>query len=274
MQDLRGKNALLTGGSRGIGLCIARALAAEGVNLALAARSPQPLACAARELADMGVRAVAIPADITDDACRTMLVKRAEVELGPIDILVNNAGIADWILFAEQKPEDIVRTIEVNLLAPLLLTRMVLPDMLQRGQGHVVTISSLGGKKGVAYEAAYSASKAGLIEWTNALGMELANTGVHASVICPMTVSDTGEFASYGIPAPWLAGPVLGRQVGAAVVRAIKGNASEVLVRHGPTRPLLMLNALSPALGNWIVKQMGVIKLFREVAAASQRGLF
>ncbi len=182
MKELRGKNALLTGGSRGIGLFIGRALAAEGVNLALAARSADPLRRAARELSAMGVRAMALPADVTDESSRRVLIERTEAELGSIDLLVNNAGIDQWILFARQKQEDIRRIIEVNLLAPLFLTRLVLPGMLERGRGHIVTISSLGGKKGAPYEASYAASKAGLIEWTNALRLELEGSGVGASV--------------------------------------------------------------------------------------------
>jgi short-subunit dehydrogenase len=270
MKELHGKNALLTGGSRGIGLCIGRALASKGVNLALVARSADALQVAAKELAGYGVRTIAIPANLADEDCLRPLVTRVEEKLGAIDILINNAGIDHWILFARQAPEEIALTIQVNLLAPLLLTRLVLPGMLARGQGHIVTISSLGGKKGVPFEASYAASKAGLIEWTNALSLELAGTGVAASVICPMAVCDTGGFASHGIPAPAIAGSVSGTEVAEAVMRAIQQNAQEVLVRHGPTRLLLMLNALSPALGNWIVERMGVIDLFRRIAAESE----
>lgn len=269
MRDLRGKNALLTGGSRGIGLVIARTLAAEGINLALAARSAAALEAVARELAESGIRVVAIPVDVTDPARRQILVDRAEAELGPIDFLINNAGIAEWVQFAHQEPENIVRELEVNLIAPILLARLVLPKMLERGRGKIITLSSLGGKKGIAYEAAYAASKAGLIEWTNALNMELQGTGVSASVICPMTVSDTGEFASYGIPVSRLAGAVSAGRVAEGVLRAMTGNSQEIVVRQGPTKVLIVLNAFSPALGNIIVKRLGIVEVFRKLSEAS-----
>jgi short-subunit dehydrogenase len=238
----------------------------QGVNLALAARSTDQLRAVAEDLAHLGVRAVAVPADITNEASRRALIERAEAELGQIDILVNNAGIAQWVRFAQQKQDDILGIVELNLLAPLLLTRLLLPSMLRRGQGHIATISSLAGKKGLGYEATYAASKAGLIEWTSGLRLELEGTGVSASAICPIYLRDTGGFAAHGHRAPRLAGSVAADDVAQAVVRAIRQDIPEVLVRRSPTRPLLVLNALSPRLGSWIVKRMGAIDLNRRMA--------
>ena len=185
MKEIRGKTAVITGASRGIGVYIAKALAREGVNISLAARSANELESVAQELTRLGAKAVAIPTDITVESDRLSLIRRTKEQLGPIDILVNNAGIVEWTHFYRQKESDIARIVNTNLMAPLLLARMVLPEMIERKSGHVVTISSLSGKKGVPYEAMYSATKAGLFQWANALWLELEGSGVGVSTILP-----------------------------------------------------------------------------------------
>ena len=271
MKDLRGKNAIVTGGSRGIGPYIGRALAAEGLNLALAARLADKLEAVAKELGGLGVRTVAIPTDITDEASRHALIQCAEAELGQIDILVNNAARSPHVVpFARQEQEGVRDTIEVNLLAHLSLTRLLLSGMLERGRGHIVTISSMAGKTGIPYWSVYAASKAAIIAWTNALRVELEGTGVGASVICSSYVSDVGMWAFQGYPAPRLPGPVLAKDVAKAIVRAVRRDVPEVRVASVPTRPLLVLMALSPALGNLIIKAMGVVRLQRQLANQSE----
>ena len=266
MKELRGRSAVVTGASRGIGPYTARALAREGVNLALAARSAEELEKVAQELAGLGVRAVAVPTDVTDDAARRALVERAEAELGPVDILVNNAGIEEVSRFARQAPEGIVKIIETNVIASMLLARQVLPGMLERRRGHIINMASLAGKKGMGFISVYSATKAALIEWTAALRAELEGSGVGVSVICPGFVSQAGMFAGYGRPAPRLAGTVRPERVGSAVVRAIRNDLQEVLVSPSPIRPLLALNTLAPGLGNAVVKRMGIVGMFRGLA--------
>ncbi|MFN8454008.1 MAG: SDR family NAD(P)-dependent oxidoreductase [Anaerolineae bacterium] len=197
MQNLQGKNALLTGGSRGIGPAIAQALARKGVNLALVARSAEQLAAVAQEVSLRGVRAVPIPADISDPAARSALLTRAEAELGPLDLLINNAAIEQVSPFVRQETQDIGRIIETNLTAPMVLTRLVLPGMLQRGRGHIVNIASIAGKKAPPYNAVYGATKAGLIEWTGGLRGELEGTGVSASVVCPGFIAEAVMFVDH-----------------------------------------------------------------------------
>jgi short-subunit dehydrogenase len=211
MKNLRGKNAILTGGSRGMGPVIGRALAREGVNLVLVARTEGLLKEVAADLARVGVRTLAKPADLTDPEARRRLVAEATAELGPIDLLVNNAGVDQVGLFTDFSEADIARMVENNVTTPLMLTRLVLPGMLQRRRGHIVTLAALAGKKGGAYISTYSATKAALIEWNSALREELAGTGVGASVICPSFVSDVGMFAGYKEHAPpTCAGRVVG----------------------------------------------------------------
>jgi short-subunit dehydrogenase len=125
---------------------------------------------------------------------------------GPIDILINNAGI-EWVCeYTKMSAAQIEQMVQTNLIAPLIVSRLVLPEMIARGSGHVVMMSSLGGKKGSPYSATYAATKAGLIEWTSGVREELRGTGVSASVICPGFVSEAGMFAVYGKRAPRLSG--------------------------------------------------------------------
>lgn len=270
MKELRGRTALVTGASRGIGVVIARALAAEGCSLVLAARTADALARVRDELGSRGVKALAVPTDLTVPAERIALVERAQEELGPIDVLVNNAGVVQWTRFEHQSLEDMEWIFATNVLAPFHLARLVLPGMIERGRGHIVTVASLAGKKGVPYEATYGASKAAPIEWTGSLRMELEGSGVGVSVVCPVYVSGIGMFATHGIPAPRLAGSVSPERVAKAVVRAIRSDKQEILVRPSPTRPLLALDALSPGLGNRIIKLMRVPEVHRRLAEETE----
>lgn len=269
MKALRGRNAVVTGASRGIGPCIGRALAAQGVNVALAARSGPQLNAVAHEISGLGVRAIAVPTDVTDEVARQELLDRAELELGPIDILVNDAGILEITEFARQTEEAIRRIVAVNLLAPLLLTRLFLPHMLARRQGHIVTIAAIA--KGIPYEAAYSATKVGLVEWNNALRIELEGTGVSVSAVCPGYVSGAGGFSRFGARVPFLAGASPATEVANAVVRALQNGDQEVLVWPGPARLLLIVNTVSPALGNRIMRLLGITPLQRRLAERAPR---
>jgi short-subunit dehydrogenase len=271
LKDLGGRNALLTGGSRGLGPYIGRALAGEGVNVALTARSEAELRAVAGELAAIGVKAKAIPADVTDAASRMKLLDKVRAEFGGIDILVNNAGIERLSLYTRLSPEFIETMIHTNLVAPLLLTRLLLPEMVRQGSGHIVTISSVGGKKGSPYTATYAGTKAGLIEWTRGLREELRHTGVSASVICPGFVAGAGMFAVYGKRAPRIAGETTPEKVADAVIRSIRKDVGEIIVNPGPIRPMIVLDAIHPSIGAWILRTFGVYDFYRRQAEENER---
>jgi short-subunit dehydrogenase len=256
----------LTGASRGVGVYIARALAAEGVNLVLAARTTDLLDSVARDMTSLGVQAVALTTDITREEDREALVERAERHLGQVDILINNAGIIEWVGYSKQAPDQISKIIETNLVAPLILTRKVLPGMLERGSGHIINNVSMAGKKGIPFEAAYAASKSGLLEWSSAMRIELENSGVGITSILPSIITQVGMSADHGLPAPRLAGAVPPEPVAEAVIRALRTNPQEIIVRSQPTRPLLALAELWPELGDVMLKMMGVVKLQRHLA--------
>jgi short-subunit dehydrogenase len=271
MTSISQKNILLTGGSRGLGPYLARALAQKGANLALVARDEQALQVVCAELQAMGVTAVAIAADLTDTTCLAAVVARARLALGSIDILVNNAALESEGEFELLTGADISKTICLNLEVPLLLTHLLLPEMLARKSGHILNMGSVGGKKGAAYDALYCGTKAAISEWSSGLASEYAGTGVQVSVVCPGYVENAGMFAKFGMKAPAMLGSTTPEKVAAAVVRAIEANQLEVIVNSIPVRPLLALNALSPAFGNWLVAKLGVKELQKRKIALSKQ---
>ncbi len=269
MKDLRGATAVLTGASRGIGVHIARALAAEGVNLSLAARSEAELEAVRTEVAALGVNAIAIRCDVANADDRAALIERTRAELGPIDILVNNAGIETVAHFETADEDDMVRTIDVNLIAAMLLTRAVLPEMLDRKRGHVVNIASGAGKVGVPFGAAYSISKHGMVGLTHSLRCEYHGGDVGFSVVCPAFVSDTGMYDRWeqgGVKAPKIAGRSSPQKVAAVVVSCIHKNRAEVLVNVPPLRPLVVLSNIAPRVTPSLMKLFGYTRTFRRVA--------
>ena len=271
MRDLRGANAIVTGASKGIGVYIAKTLAGRGVNLALAARSAEKLEETRRACEALGVKAIAIPADVSslDDLRR--LVDTARRELGPIDILVNNAGIELTASLVDQSFAQVDGIVRTNLSGPIWLTKLVLPEMIERRRGAVVQVSSLAGKSGEPYGAIYSATKAGLIGLTSALNMELDGTGVKCSAVCPGYVGEAGTWVTQGLKAPSMLKEVPAQKVSDAVMKAI-GGAPLAYVTSGPIRPLLALGELWPGLNLWITRRLGVIKMMRAQAERLQAG--
>lgn len=268
MRDLTGLNVVLTGASRGIGPHIAEALAREQTNLVLASRSQDELDAVAGRLSGLGIKAAAVPTDVSDRSSIESLVEQSSKLLGSIDVLVNNAGIEMTSSYDELQPDEIARVIEVNLIAPMLLTRLVLPGMLERGRGHIVNVASLAGKAGIPYQAPYSASKGGLIRFTQSLRAEYAGRGVSASVICPGFV-DSGMYQranDMGVKAPAMTGVSKVEKVAKAVVDAIRHDRVEAIVNPTPMRPLLAAAELFPSLSEGIVRRMGVNDMFKEWA--------
>jgi NAD(P)-dependent dehydrogenase (short-subunit alcohol dehydrogenase family) len=171
-----GRTALVTGGSRGIGLAIARRLVAEGAAVTITGRDKAALD---RSAAELGCRALV--ADVTDAAAVDALF----AAVGPLDILVNNAGAALSKPFQKHGIEDWNAMLAVNLTSVFLATKAALPAMVERKSGRIVNIASTAGLKGYAYTAAYCAAKHGLIGLTRALAIETARSGVTVNAVCP-----------------------------------------------------------------------------------------
>ena len=176
--DVSGRRVLVTGASRGIGEAIARAFARAGSRVAVVARSEAPLKELASELGGTHVAA-----DLCDPAAVADLVQRVEADGGAVDILVNNAGIDFVGAFASASPADLEQLYRLNLIAPVLLSRQVLPGMLARGEGHIVNVSSLAGTAAFPGLVAYSSSKAGLTHFTAGLRADLRGKPVKTTVV-------------------------------------------------------------------------------------------
>jgi len=268
MKNLRGKNAIVTGASRGLGVYIARTLAQQGVNLALVARSAEKLEETRRSCESIGVRAIAIAADVTSLDDQRRLVAEAEREFGTIDILVNNAGIELVSSFEDLSIEQIDDVIRTNLSAPIWLTKLVLPSMLSRKSGAIVQVASLAGKAPVPYDSIYATTKAGLVNFAESIQGELEGTGVTSSVVCPGFVSEAGMWAdreAAGARRPFTLGTVAPQKVANAVIRAIKGHP-EMIVAAMPMRPLLAVIDLAPRLRVGISRRLGLTATMREEA--------
>src|SRR5436190_2175096 len=188
MNLLKNRVALVTGAGRGIGRAIALAFAAEGAKVALTARTVSELDMAVGEIRAAGGTALALSADLSDRVVPKSLVGEVESKLGPIEILVNNAGIGSS---AGPKPlvefdDDLWhKTLQLNLTAPYLLTKAVLPGMLERNWGRIIMIASINGKIGALHGAAYAASKHGLLGLMRSLAMEVTGQGIAVNAICP-----------------------------------------------------------------------------------------
>jgi short-subunit dehydrogenase len=262
VEELRGRNALVTGAGGGLGAYIARALAAEGVNLALTDLRDDAVGALVNDLNGRGIITARSVADLADPVDRQRLTGWAEEALGPVDILVNNAGLEFGGSFLRLTQEELAATVQVNLLATMDLTRMLLPGMLDRGRGHVVNIASLAGRVPAPYLAAYSATKHGVVGFTQAMRIENGDDPVGFSAVCPSFVSRVGMWARFEdrISAPGIIGTVTPDAVGEAVVRAIRRNLAEVIVSTRPVRPLVWLNAAAPRLAakvgrTWLLKE-------------------
>ncbi|MDZ5648511.1 3-oxoacyl-[acyl-carrier-protein] reductase [Nitrospirillum amazonense] len=182
MFDLTGKTALVTGASGGIGAAIARTLHQAGATVALSGTKVEALEALAAELGD---RAVVVPANLSDPEAVEALAKDAEAKLGQVDILVNNAGLTRDGLILRMKDEDWASVIDVNLTAAFRLSRALVKGMMKRRWGRIIGITSIVGVTGNPGQVNYAASKAGMIGMTKALAAEVASRNITANCVAP-----------------------------------------------------------------------------------------
>jgi short-subunit dehydrogenase len=179
---------ILTGAAGGIGSETAKLLASQGAHLALVGRNSDALAKLSDEINANGGNTFHLCADLLDPDQRNMVVERALDTLRGVDILINNAGQQSFRPFAVEDPAKLEQVVQLNMLTPMLLTRQVLPRMIEHRGGHIVNIGSTFGSIGFAWFAAYSASKFGLRGFSEALRRELADTGIQVTYIAPRAV--------------------------------------------------------------------------------------
>ena len=185
MKNLHRRVALVTGAGRGIGKAVSVSLAKAGCRVVLAARTREQIEAVQKEILSQGGEALAIPTDLTVDEDIQRLVEASQSKWGVVDILINNAGWGKRAPVVGASLTDWDQTFRLNLRAPMVLAKALLPNMIAKREGAVINIGSISGKTGEANGAAYSASKFGLIGFTESLYEEVREHGIKVAVILP-----------------------------------------------------------------------------------------
>ena len=264
-----GRNVILTGASHGIGPYIARALAARRTNLLLVARSEPELAQLARELRSRDTKVSIAAIDLADHHAAKRVVDAALRELGTVDVLVNNAAVELQRRFHTLETDEIETVLRVDLITPIALSRLLLPQMLERGYGRIINISSIAGRVGFPFTEAYAASKDGLIAFGRVLRNDYGRAGVSASAVIVGAVKGAGigqrTLDELGLKTN-TSFMVTPEKVAKAVVRAIAKDKAEIVVMPGPGRLLKALMDLFPGFGPAMNRVSGGDKLIAAVA--------
>jgi short-subunit dehydrogenase len=262
--QLGGQAALVTGATGGIGNAIARALHERGARVLISGRRRDAL----DELAaSLGERTEVLVADLAERDAPTRLAEAA----GPVDVLVANAALPASGRVEDFDHDQIDRALDVNLRAPIQLTRALLPGMLERGHGHVVFVSSLSGKAASPRSGIYSATKFGLRGFAAGLREDVEPMGIGITVVFPGFVRDAGLFADSGVKLPRFVGTRTPEQVAEAVVRGIERERAEVDVAPLGLRVGTRIAGLAPVTAARVQRRLGSEKI-ADALADAQRG--
>jgi short-subunit dehydrogenase len=259
--QLRGSTVLITGATGGLGAAIARALHCEGASLVLTGRRTAVLEPLAQELG-----ATAVAADLSDAED----VQRLADEHADADVVVHNAALPASGPLDDFSLEELDRAIQVNLRAPIALTRLLLPAMKAQGRGHHVYVSSMSAKVPTADASLYAATKLGLRGFSQGLRAELAPVGIGVSTVFPGFVRDAGMFAETGITLPAGVGTSSPEEVAAAVVRAVLRDRGEIDVAPVGVKASGVLNGLFPGVPAKIAAKVDGGRVGSEMAAAQK----
>jgi short-subunit dehydrogenase len=252
---------LLTGASGGIGRAIARAVAPTAGELVLSGRRTDVLDSLAGEL---GARVIACDLSARED------VARLAEQAGPVDVLIANAAVRSGGLLGEFTQEQIDRMLEVNLRAPIALTRALTPGMVERRRGHVVFMSSLQGKASTPVSSIYCAAKFGLRGFALGLREDLRGHGVGVSVVLPGFIRDAGMFADSGVKLPPGVGTRSPEDVAEAVVSAIERDRAEVEVAPIGLRLGAAVAAAAPGLSAAVSRRLGSERIAAQIVAGQR----
>ena len=262
--DLNNAWVIITGASRGIGYNIAEEFAKRKTNIILIARSMDALKKICEQVENLGGKAHAISFDLENISQIENLVEEINKLAPHIDVLVNNAGLEKYCFFSKCSNEDIMSILSVNLIAPMELTRLLLPDMLTRKKGHIINIGSIGGNIGEIYNSLYVTSKGGMELWTDVLRQELHKTGIKVSMINPGGVTDSGMIYNIGLNYPAIMGFCKVQDVAEEVVKCTSKYKSRVFVNSMPVKPLIIVNSIFPRLIDAFLRWIGLPKVNRE----------
>jgi short-subunit dehydrogenase len=255
--EISGSTVLLTGATGGIGHAIARALSAKGARLILTGRRVDVLEPLASEL---GARSLAV------DLSEAAEIDRLLSEAGELDILVANAALPGSGLLDSFTVEQIDRALDVNLRAPIAMTHALAPEMVKRGRGHLLFMSSLSGKAATAGSSIYNATKFGLRGFAGAMRAELHGTGVGVSAVFPGFIREAGMFAEAGVKLPKGVGTRSPEDVAKATVQAIERNLGEVDVAPISLRVGSVFAGFAPELSAAITRKSGSEKIAADLA--------
>lgn len=257
--DPRGRVAVVTGASSGIGLAVARELAHAGAAVVLGARRADKLGQAVEAIRAAGGRAEALAMDVTVEADVARLAARAQSTFGSLDIMVCNAGFGFYGSVEETPPDVMRRMLDVNFMGTYYATRAALPVFRRQQRGHLMIVSSIVGQRGIAAMSGYSATKGAQVSFAESLRAELAGTGVEVSVVFP--VSTETEFRSamerdYGHSVSGLGPTQSVETVARAMVAGIRSGAAEVYP-HRASKALAVLNVVAPRVTDRLVRRYG-----------------
>jgi len=240
--SLRGKVALVTGASRGLGLALARELAREGVHLAICARNEEELLWAQEELQSMGAEVLAIPCDVGDREQVHQMFEQIRTRFGALDVLINNAGQISVGPVQSQTAEDFEEAVRVMYLAHVYTTLEAIPEMLARGSGNIANITSIGGKVSIPHLLPYSAAKFAALGFSEGLHAELAKDGIKVTTVVPGLMR-TGshvnaqfkgdhrkEFAWFSVSASAPLASMSARRAARKIVTGIKRGKTEIVL--------------------------------------------
>ena len=262
-----GRTALVTGASRGIGTLIAAEIARQGGHVVLTGRSAADLKAVTADLAAAGADVSYIPADLTQPGAAQTLAETVEQEHGGIDLLVNNAGGDPLHEFHTMTIEENLRTLQLNLTAPVALSHAALDGMLRRGRGHIVNISAMAGRVSFPYTEVYAAAKDGLIGFTRVLRSDYHPRGVSASVLILGAIRGTGQgqrmLDESGMKASGFMAPA--ESVAHAVIKAVAKDRAELVVMPGPGRLLRAIMDYFPALGPALDRAAGASATMQKI---------
>jgi NAD(P)-dependent dehydrogenase (short-subunit alcohol dehydrogenase family) len=255
--DFRGKSVVITGGSRGLGLLIAREVGLNGADVTIAARDDAELLRARQDLTSRGVNASTVVCDVGRREEAERLIEQAIAKNGRIDVLINNAGIIQVGPLEHMQPSDFEEAMAVHFWGPLHTMLAAIPSMRRNGGGRIVNISSIGGKIGVPHLAPYCASKFALTGLSDSLRAELAKDNIAVTTVCPGLMR-TGspfnawfkgrhreEFAWFAISDSIPIASIAGTRAASQVVDACRFGDAELVITW-PAKLAVIANALAP----------------------------
>ena len=259
MNDLSGRVAAITGASSGIGLACARQLAAAGVKVVVGARRTDLLTRAVAEIRAAGGEAEAVTMDVTREEDVAALVSMAQRTFGRFDVMICNAGFGYYGTVEDTPPDVMQRMMDVNFMGSYYGTRAALPIFRTQGHGHLIFVSSIVGRRGIAQMSGYSATKAAQAGFCESLRTEFAGTGIHVSIVYPVSTETefrTAMARDYGHTVSGLGPKQSVDDVAASIVGCVRRPAPEVYP-HRLSKALTIVNAVAPGFTDTLVRRFG-----------------